>query len=385
MKILNAVELRIKLKRVAWITIGWTLAALLDNINTRTIAASRYVEILPDYEFDFVFTVNVVSAFFAGLISASLLIFFLRERFRKASFGLAILINALIISALNIAISTGSYTLFIAFKLKKWISHPEVLELSSKLTGDTLFYKKFLFWFFLVMLTIIGLHVNEKYGQGVLGKLVLGKYLHPREEERIFMFVDIRSSTTIAEQLGHLRFFELLNDFYRDLTNPIIYKSGEIYQYVGDEIVISWPMDIGLQNANCLRCFYDIKATLETLSGEYKEKYGLVPVVKAGLHSGLVTTGEIGVIKKDIVFSGDVMNTASRIQAQCNKFGVDILLSKTLLDKLKLPPDEFPRKRVGMIELRGKKQRVELYSFGDEEAEVEIEKRMIRKRRDGFK
>lgn len=121
------------------------------------------------------------------------------------------------------------------------------------------------------MLTIIGLHVNEKYGQGILGKLIMGKYLRPREEERIFMFVDIRSSTTIAEQLGHLRFFELLNDFYRDLTNPIIYKSGEIYQYVGDEIVVSWPMKEGLHNASCLRCFYDIKATLETLSGEYKK------------------------------------------------------------------------------------------------------------------
>ncbi len=380
MRIQNTVRLKIKLKRVAWITLGWTLSALLDNINTRTIAASRYVDVLPDYEFDFIFTVNIVSAFLCGIFSGSLLIFFLRERFRKASFGLAILINAVIISALNIGISALSYTLFIAFKLKKGLFHPEVLELSSKLTDDTLFYKKFLFWFFLVMLTIIGLHVNEKYGQGVLGKLIIGKYLRPREEERIFMFVDIKSSTTIAEQLGHLRFFELLNDFYRDLTNPIIYKAGEIYQYVGDEIVISWPMEDGLKNANCLRCFYDIKATLEKLSGEYKKKYGLVPVVKAGLHFGPVTTGEIGVIKKDIVFSGDVMNTASRIQAQCNRFGVDILLSKPLLDKLKLPPDEFARKRVGMIELRGKRQRVELYSFGDEEAEVEIEKRMIRRR-----
>lgn len=381
MRILNIVRLKIKGQRVAWITLGWTMAALLDNINTRTIGASRYIEVLPDYEFNFVFNINIFSAFLAGIISGSLLIFYLRERFRKASFGFAILINALIISTLNVAISAVSYTLFIAFKLRLGLFHPEVLELSSRLIQDTMFYKKLLFWFFLVMLTIIGLHVNEKYGQGILGKLIMGKYLRPREEERIFMFVDIRSSTTIAEQLGHLRFFELLNDFYRDLTNPIIYKSGEIYQYVGDEIVVSWPMKEGLQNASCLRCFYDIKATLETLSGEYKKKYGLVPVVKAGLHCGLVTTGEIGVIKKDIVFSGDVMNTTSRIQAQCNRFGVDILLSKTLLDKLKLPPDEFPRKRVGMIELRGRRQKVELYSFGDEEAEVEMEKRMSRKRR----
>lgn len=381
MRILNAVRLKIKFQRVATIAIAWAVAAFIDNINTRTILASRYIDLSPDYEIDFVFTINVFSAFLSGLISGSLLVFYLRERFRKASFGLAILFNSFVISALNVGISAGSYILFLSFKLKKLPFHPDVLELSSKLLQDTLYLKKLLFWFFLVMLTIISLHVNEKYGQGVLGKLIMGRYLRPREEERIFMFVDIRSSTTIAEQLGHLRFFDLLNDFYRDLTNPIIYKSGEIYQYVGDEIVISWPMDIGLKNANCLKCFYDMKGALETLSGDYKEKYGLVPVIKAGIHSGTVTTGEIGVIKKDIVYSGDVMNTASRIQAKCNEFGVDVLLSKTLLDKLKLPPAEFPRKRVGMIELRGKRQKVELYSFGDEEAEVAIEKSQIRRRR----
>ena len=139
MRILNIVRLKIKGQRVAWITIGWTMAALLDNINTRTIGASRYIEVLPDYEFNFVFNINIFSAFLAGIISGSLLIFYLRERFRKASFGYAILINALIISALNVAISALSYTLFIAFKLGLGLFHPEVLELSSRLIQDTMF------------------------------------------------------------------------------------------------------------------------------------------------------------------------------------------------------------------------------------------------------
>lgn len=374
MRLLNTVRLKIKLRRVAWICLSWTLAAIFDNINTKAIAASRHLEILPDYKIDIYFTINILSAFLASIISGALLVFYLRERFRKESFGLAILVNAFIISTLNIAISALVYTLYFSFQLKHFPLHEDVLNASSLLLTDSLFLKNLFFWSALVMLTIIFLHVNEKYGPGVLGKLLLGRYHRPREEERIFMFVDIRSSTTIAEQIGHLRFFELLNDFYRDLTNSILFTSGEIYQYVGDEIVISWPMARGIKNANCVRCFYSIKGTLETLSQQYKQKYGFAPVVKAGLHCGLVTTGEIGVIKKDIVYSGDVMNTASRIQAKCNEFGVDILLSKYLIDKLKLAPDEFPRRRMGMIELRGKKKKVELYSFGDEE----VEERLIR-------
>jgi adenylate cyclase len=54
------------------------------------------------------------------------------------------------------------------------------------------------------------------------------------------MFVDLLSSTTIAEALGNEKYHNLLHDFYADITNPIIYNKGEIYQYVGDEVIVSW-------------------------------------------------------------------------------------------------------------------------------------------------
>ena len=49
-------------------------------------------------------------------------------------------------------------------------------------------------------------------------------------------------------------------------------------------------------------------------------QYGVVPEFKAGFHVGFATVGEIGVLKKIIAFSGDVLNTTSRIQSNCNKF-----------------------------------------------------------------
>jgi class 3 adenylate cyclase len=57
------------------------------------------------------------------------------------------------------------------------------------------------------------------------------------------------------------------------------------------------------------------------------------------------------------------MNTASRIQSMCNEHGVKILMSKDLLDQLQLPPHGFNPQRVGMIELKGKRQKTELYTF----------------------
>ncbi|GJM35391.1 MAG: hypothetical protein DHS20C18_43920 [Saprospiraceae bacterium] len=357
-----------KFSKVMWITLGWTFVGILDALNTHAITKAGYIHLVENYNFVHYFLVNTLSAFFAGLVSGTILIFFLREWVRAKSFGFALVVNSMVIAILNLLISVLAFSLSSSIYLKEMLWHPAVMENTALVVGPAFYLKYFILWGLVVFLTITFLHVDDKYGTGVLVKLLLGRYYRPREEERIFMFVDIRSSTTIAERLGHIRFFNLLNDFYRDITNPIINASGEMYQYVGDEVVIAWTMEEGLTNANCIRCFYNMQEALNRLAHRYQDRYGLIPQFKAGLHCGMVTIGEIGVIKKDIVYSGDVMNTTSRIQNSCNKYGVDILLSKYLLDKLNRPPHDFYPHRVGIIELKGKKQKIELFTLGEEES-----------------
>ena len=96
----------------------------------------------------------------------------------------------------------------------------------------------------------------------------------------------------------------------------------------------------------------------------YEATYdGTVPEFKAGLHYGFVMTGEIGVVKREIAFSGDVLNTTSRIQEKCNELGVNILLSNSLLDKLNLHMNIFAPRQMGEMELRGKLKKVMLYTI----------------------
>lgn len=182
------------------------------------------------------------------------------------------------------------------------------------------------------------------------------------EVERVFMFLDIRSSTSIAEDLGHVQYFELLNDFFRDIAEPISNNKGQIYQYVGDEVVVSWPVEDGLSQANCLKCFFDIVDIMGTLNNKYIEKYSIKPSFKAGLHFGKVSTGTVGTLKKEIIYTGDVLNTASRIEGLCNKHNVDLLLSEALVDKLPLNNDYSPKK-IGEISLRGKSTEIMLFTI----------------------
>lgn len=183
------------------------------------------------------------------------------------------------------------------------------------------------------------------------------------EVERIFMFLDIKGSTAIAEQLGHVKYFSLLSDFFSDISDPIERKAGEIYQYVGDEVVVTWPISTGVEAANCLATFFDIRETIQQRKHEYIRKYDLVPEFKAGIHTGMVSTGRVGKVKTEIVYSGDVLNTTARIEGLCNKLHQSLLVSETLLKKLPPQNESYLTSEVGTIPLRGRTEPIKLYAI----------------------
>ncbi|HBH21863.1 MAG TPA: hypothetical protein DDY13_00425 [Cytophagales bacterium] len=181
------------------------------------------------------------------------------------------------------------------------------------------------------------------------------------EEERIFMFLDINSSTSIAETLGHVKYFQLLQEFFEDIAAPINNRNGQIYQYVGDEVVITWDLEEGLKNQNCLRCFFDIKFQVQNAAEKYEQLFGLVPTFKAGLHFGRVSTGVVGTIKKEVIYTGDVLNTTSRLEGLCHTYGQELLVSKDLVDLLSLN-EHFSIERIGNTALRGKLTNVVIFT-----------------------
>jgi adenylate cyclase len=213
----------------------------------------------------------------------------------------------------------------------------------------------------MLVVSIFYAQISENIGHRILLNFVTGKYHSPTEEIRIFMFSDMKSSTKIAEKLGHIRYFELLKEYYIDLSDAIIKYSGEIYQYIGDEIVVSWRLKAGLKNNNCIKCFFAMKDDLRKRAEWYSENFDHFPDFKAGFHFGKVTTGEIGALKKEIIFTGDVLNTTARIQEKCNSYNADNLISSELIDLLNVK-GFYELKELGEIELRGREANINLYT-----------------------
>jgi len=188
----------------------------------------------------------------------------------------------------------------------------------------------FLFFFFSILLTNFILQVHKNFGEKNLIPLFLGRYHKPKDENRIFMFIDMHSSTTYAEKYGHSRFSPLIQDTVYDL-NSLVYKyHAEIYQYVGDEIVLTWKVADGLPMANCIKIFLAFRNLLKKRETYYIQKYDQQPTFKAAAHIGVVSVVEIGDIKREIAYHGEVLNTTARIQGLCNELKEDLLITNDL-------------------------------------------------------
>ncbi len=203
--------------------------------------------------------------------------------------------------------------------------------------------------------------VDRKFGPGNLWKLIIGTYYHPKEEELIFMFLDLKGSTTHAERLGHLRFSELIQDCFIDLSVVMDHRAL-VYQYVGDEAILYWDVESGLENANCARAYFLFADRLKERVNYYENKYGVTPEFKAGINIGSATVLEVGEIKREISYLGDVLNTAARIQGKCNDYGEELLISGLLKERFHLIPGDLVLNEIGKVELRGREEAVAIFS-----------------------
>ena len=205
---------------------------------------------------------SVLVGFPLGLVFGLLELFLFPKaemRFRQWSFTKILIFKTLLYTAVIYVVTVALATIAGLFEGRKWSELPTLLASSGLLilvVYSLVIYGLLLFF----------LQINNLLGEGILWKFIRGKYHKPREEERIFMFLDMKSSTTIAEQLGHVRFYTLLNELFHEISQPVLQTKAEIYQYVGDEVVLTWEMEHGLENSNCLKTFFMFQENLLSIA-----------------------------------------------------------------------------------------------------------------------
>ena len=297
-----------------------------------------------------------------GTIVVSAEAFFLKDAFRKLPIWLSTLLRMTLTFMLFLAVSI---ILLLAYWIFRYDGELNFIQFEKYFVQKVILTSSFLMVMIdlgvLSFISIIVLEISDNYGPGWLRNLIRGLYHKPRKENRIFLFLDINDSTTIAEKIGHEKYFNMLHDFFADITEPIIANWGHIYQYVGDEVVICWKNN-DRNKRRCLKFISDSLDAIKRKENYYMKEYGLVPSFKAGVHAGHVTVGYIVIIKKEIVFSGDTLNTTARIRSKCHELKHSFILSIDFLHDFEVPA-EYHVNELGEMEFKGRKEKSRVYSL----------------------
>ena len=211
------------------------------------------------------------------------------------------------------------------------------------------------------LLFVVVLQAAGLIGYRTFTSLLLGRYRRPRSERRFFLFVDLVGSTALAERVGALAAHRFLAAVFATVAEPIAAAGGEIYQYVGDEVVVTWREDDGARQGRPLRCFFDMRAALSRRSDELRQRFGLAPALRAALHLGEVVAGEIGEERRAIVFHGDAMNTAARLEGATRETGSRFIVSEAALRALD-GAGGYETRDLGALALRGRREPIRAFA-----------------------
>ena len=220
------------------------------------------------------------------------------------------------------------------------------------------------FCFLIILLAVFTLQMVRKLGVSDLLAFLTGKYHTPKREMRIFMFLSLGGSDRIINKTGNLEYHNFINDFLFDIGNSIRIHRGRIVHYKDDEVVVVWSVKAGTDKANCVRAFFHLRQVIEAHLEYYHSRYGISPEPKCALHGGNVIKAEIGEVKSEISFFGDVVNSTSRILQEGVTRRINILVSEPLMNMIQLPV-HFQVTSQGAFVPRGKRNQIQLYALQD--------------------
>ncbi len=317
------------------------------------------------------FVQNIISGFLLGLLfgltNGFLEVFIFKQRFRRMKFGYTVILKTVLFVATFIA------TVILFILIKNYLLHfLGIFEIAqeneiTEFFSSPVFYKHGLYALLFSFGINFFLQVDNKMGKNVLLNLFFGRFHTPRKQVKIIMFLDLTSSTAIAERIGDHKYSAFLRDFFYDLDDIINKTKGAVYQYVGDEAVVIWDVKDGTENSNCIRCYSEAQKSIFEKREEYTKLYGVYPQFKAGIHLGEVIVTEVGGLKSEIAYHGDTMNTASRLCNAARDYNNGLLISAELLSYLTTIDDAFNIESIGLIKFKGKEHDIAAFSVNAKE------------------
>ena len=216
--------------------------------------------------------------------------------------------------------------------------------------------------FFILALMLFFIQMRTLIGGRALMNFLTGRYHRPVEEERIFLLIDVVGSTHLAKKLGDRKFYNYLSDFFGDLDSVVFENRGEVYSYIGDAVIVTWPLKKFRGSHRVIETILQGQQRMEKRGDWYKKRYGVWPKFRAIVHGGNIMAGEYGGYRRQITYLGDVINTTARLENLCKELEVSVLLSEAAVGMVTIPSTVTLRD-LGSHGLKGLDQPVKVFGL----------------------
>ncbi|MEM6264998.1 MAG: response regulator, partial [Bacteroidota bacterium] len=193
------------------------------------------------------------------------------------------------------------------------------------------------------------------------------------ERDVTVLFTDIRSYTTMAEQMTPDENFGFVNAYAQRMAPIINANQGFVNQFLGDGIMALFQQS----PSDALKATIMMQAEIR-LYNEKRVSQNRLPIsVGMGFHTGSLIMGIIGDQQRsDPAIISDTVNTAARMEGLTKYYRASILMSGFSYQEL-LPELQAHCRYLGQVQLKGKNEPMKVYECLDGEPENLRDKKLV--------
>jgi two-component system sensor histidine kinase ChiS len=181
------------------------------------------------------------------------------------------------------------------------------------------------------------------------------------QQEMTIMFADIRSFTTLSEQMQPQENFNFLNSYLSRVSPCIRNNHGFIDKYIGDAIMALFPR----QPEDALQAALNMLNEIVTYN-KHRKNHGYIPInIGIGLHTGMLALGIIGEQERmQSTVIADTVNIAARLESLTKIYNASIIISEQMLFKLERP-SRYISRFLGKVRVVGKQEPITIFEILD--------------------
>jgi adenylate cyclase len=179
--------------------------------------------------------------------------------------------------------------------------------------------------------------------------------------ELTVLFSDIRSFSSIAEDLSPEALVHLLNEYLTIMTRVVFHHNGLLDKYLGDGIMAVYGAPLPDPNHAFRACCsaLDMMEELKALQARWASQGRPFLNIGIGINTAIMVVGNMGSEQRfDYTVTGDGVNLASRLEGANKEYGTNIIVSESTWEQVR---DRIATRELDIIRVQGKAQPTRIF------------------------